>query len=97
MEVTHLRTQLVERVADAIGVTCGRCHGKGSERHQVSRDPADGYEDHCCPSCRGSGLVVGMPFTVQGVSEAAVGAVLALLESDEKEPQSAPAAESEAS
>ena len=36
---------------------CARCHGKGTESWQVSRNPAEGREDWPCVRCKGSGLV----------------------------------------
>jgi DnaJ-class molecular chaperone len=44
-------------VKELLKSECPRCHGKGKERHQVSRDPKDGTEDWPCPRCRGLGKV----------------------------------------
>jgi hypothetical protein len=46
---------LIEHLARSISAVCGRCSGRGTERHQLDRDPAAGYGEHRCPTCRGDG------------------------------------------
>ena len=57
-------------IIDALTTECGRCHGKGTESWQVSRDPADGREDWPCNRCKGKGSIT---------DEQAVERVLAVL------------------
>lgn len=73
---------LIAAVADAIAIECGRCHGKGTERHQLDRDPAAGYGEHPCPNCKGSGHTV-MHGTPGEVARRAV-TVMSELSNDEK-------------
>lgn len=66
--------QQIEAVAQAISVPCGRCSGRGTERHQLDRDPAAGYGEHPCPNCWGDGRTV-MHATPEQVARRAIEAL----------------------
>lgn len=57
-EISGDSASVRERIAEALSALCGRCHGKGTERHQVDHDPAAGYAEWTCPSCGGTGAQI---------------------------------------
>lgn len=53
--------QVRHDITEALTVTCGRCHGRGTESWQRTSNPADGREDWPCNRCSGTGKVTDHP------------------------------------